>query len=100
MIQLGIYSLNRTSASSTYYICPIISSTNALQFTVKLPIEIQLQILEDNVDPYELDQAIRHNFPHLIDRYLKTHIAHFTKWFEALGSRDNLRYPCSPEGEP
>ena len=56
-------------------------------FATKLPIDLQLQVLIDNLSIYEANKVIRNNFPHLIDYWLSPLKPPLNKWF-ALFARE------------
>lgn len=61
----------------------------------RLPIEIQLHILESFSRPKDADLALSFPFPHLASHHFRTISSHFKEWLFDLCSRENMRYVCT-----
>jgi hypothetical protein len=61
------------------------------RINLKLPIELQLNILE-YLDIHEADMLVRHSYPHLITHWCRSISGRYASWFNDLTARENLQY--------
>ncbi|KUJ09053.1 uncharacterized protein LY89DRAFT_763588 [Mollisia scopiformis] len=58
----------------------------------RLPLELQLKIIESFLSIKDIDDCLRLAFPHLASLYVRTMAIRFQNWLHDLCSRDNMRY--------